>query len=277
MLITALFLGTTAPLQRLPVRLWKKDWLTNSSRRKRRTRRAIPYLGGGWPVGWVARRWLAWRARSAVCLGRSPPAAGSSHPSTADTPPPPTDRPPSAPPAAAPPGTLILPPRPRIQQRTVDPGRSRRPHHRPRLNQRREECPLFRVRNFGKRERMTKVVCICHPFRLICVAVKRDYVPLASHLLLPAYIDEATERDLALEHGFALLRGADEMWVCAKSVSEGMAGEIAEALLLGVPVYRIDVGWLLVRSGHDRYAKVRWEHAPATRYIQQSTQRVESA
>ena len=119
---------------------------------------------------------------------------------------------------------------------------------------------------------MTKVLYICHPFRgdiaanrervrRICAAVKRDYVPLAPHLLLPAYIDEATERDLALEHGLALLRGADEMWVCADDVSEGMAGEIAEALRLGVPVYRIDVRSLLSRVGRERYGKVLYTHA----------------
>ncbi|MBI2192052.1 MAG: hypothetical protein HYU36_08715 [Planctomycetes bacterium] len=79
--------------------------------------------------------------------------------------------------------------------------------------------------------------------------------------MLPAYIDEASERDLALEHGLALLRGADEMWVCADDVSEGMAGEIAEARRLGVPVYRVDVGWLLSRVGRDRYAKVLYTYA----------------
>ena len=118
---------------------------------------------------------------------------------------------------------------------------------------------------------MTKVVYICHPFRgdiagnrervrRICAAVKRDYVPLAPHLLLPAYIDEATERDLALEHGLALLRGADEMWVCADDVSEGMAGEIAEALRLGVSVYRIDTGALLSWVGWEHYGKVLCTH-----------------
>ena len=119
-----------------------------------------------------------------------------------------------------------------------------------------------------------KVVYICHPFRgdiaanrdrvrRLCAAVKRNYVPLAPHLMLPAYIDEATERGLALEHGLALLRGADEVWVCGPRVSEGMAGEIAEASHLGLPVYRIDVDWLLTRSGPDRYAKVPWPHAHA--------------
>jgi len=121
---------------------------------------------------------------------------------------------------------------------------------------------------------MKKVVYICHPFRgevaanrdrvrRLCAAVKRDYVPLAPHLMLPAYIDEATERSLALEHGLALLRGADEVWVCGPRVSDGMAGEIAEASRLGLPVYRIDVDWLLTRSGSDRYAKVLWACAPA--------------
>jgi hypothetical protein len=119
---------------------------------------------------------------------------------------------------------------------------------------------------------MTKVVYICHPFRgdvaanrervrRICAAVKRDYVPLAPHLLLPAYIDEATERDLALEHGLALLRGADELWVCADPVTDGMAGELAEARRLGLPIYRIDVDALRSGVGRERYAKVLHTHA----------------
>ncbi len=119
---------------------------------------------------------------------------------------------------------------------------------------------------------MTKVVYICHPFRgdvaenrervrRICLAVKRDYVPLAPHLLLPAYIDEATERDFALEHGLSLLRGADELWVCGDDVTDGMVGEITEARRLGVPVYRIDVDALRSGVERDRYARVLYTHA----------------
>jgi hypothetical protein len=104
--------------------------------------------------------------------------------------------------------------------------------------------------------RRMKVVYICHPLRgdiagnrervrLICTAVKHHCVPLAPHLLLPDYIDEASERDLALKHGLALLRCADEMWICSDDVSGGMGGEIAEALRLGVSIYRIDTGALL--------------------------------
>jgi hypothetical protein len=73
---------------------------------------------------------------------------------------------------------------------------------------------------------MTKVVYICHPFRGEITANR--------------------------EHGLALLRGTDEMWVCADGVSEGMAGEIAEARRLSVPVYRIDVGRLLSWVGRER-------------------------
>lgn len=110
---------------------------------------------------------------------------------------------------------------------------------------------------------MMKVVYISHPFRgdvavnrervrHISKAVKRDYVPLAPHLLLPAYADEATERDRAI------LRGADELWVCAKDASKGMAGEIAEARRLGLPVYRVDANRFLGRRRPDCHEKVPW-------------------
>lgn len=95
-----------------------------------------------------------------------------------------------------------------------------------------------------------KVVYLCHPFngdipsnrervRRFCLAVKREVVPIAPHLMLPHYIDEATERELALRHGLALLRLADEVWVLSDRISPGMQGEIVEARKLGIPVRRI--------------------------------------
>ncbi len=92
-----------------------------------------------------------------------------------------------------------------------------------------------------------KIIYICHPFRgdiaenqervrQICKSIKDEYVPLAPHLLLPHYLDEETERDLALLHGLALLRGADELWIVSENISEGMQGEIQEAKRLGIPV-----------------------------------------
>jgi hypothetical protein len=90
-------------------------------------------------------------------------------------------------------------------------------------------------------------VYICHPFANdpkgnikrvteICKAIKREVVPIAPHLMLPAYIDEDTERGLALEHGLAMLRGCDEFWVCSNNITEGMKGEIFYARKLGIPI-----------------------------------------
>ncbi len=95
-----------------------------------------------------------------------------------------------------------------------------------------------------------KVVYLCHPFsgdvaancervRRFCLAVKREVVPIAPHLLLPQYIDEATERELALRHGLALLRLADEVWVISDHVTPGMHGEIVEGRKLGIPILKV--------------------------------------
>lgn len=100
-----------------------------------------------------------------------------------------------------------------------------------------------------------RVAYICHPFRgdvaanrdqvrLICETVKHDYVPLAPHLLLPSYIEEATDRNLALDHGLALLRCTNELWICSDRITEGMRGELAEAKRLGLPVW-----WFRLRPG----------------------------
>ena len=41
-----------------------------------------------------------------------------------------------------------------------------------------------------------------------------------------SYLDEATERDKALDQGLKLLELADELWICSDFVSKGMMGEI---------------------------------------------------
>lgn len=97
-----------------------------------------------------------------------------------------------------------------------------------------------------------KVIFISHPFRgdpagngervrRICAGLKEACVPLAPHLLLPAYIDEATERPLALAHCLRLVAAADEVRVYGEA-TEGMALEIAEARRLGIPVIYVDDG-----------------------------------
>jgi hypothetical protein len=92
------------------------------------------------------------------------------------------------------------------------------------------------------------VVYICHPYRNnvlgnlervteLCVRLRRSCVPLAPQLLLPAYIDEETERELALEHCVRLVGVADQVRVYGEP-TEGMLREIAEAERLGIPVVR---------------------------------------
>ncbi len=61
------------------------------------------------------------------------------------------------------------------------------------------------------------------------LAVDMGYIPLAPHLLLPQYISEHTERDLALFMGLVLLKKCEEIWVCGREISEGMQMEIKAA------------------------------------------------
>lgn len=60
-------------------------------------------------------------------------------------------------------------------------------------------------------------------------AVEQGYIPIAPHLLFPQFIDEETERDLALDMGRALMTRCSEVWVFGEDRSEGMAAEIASA------------------------------------------------
>jgi hypothetical protein len=92
-----------------------------------------------------------------------------------------------------------------------------------------------------------KTIYICHPFAndpkgniervtKICKAIKREVVPIAPHLMLPAYIDEDTERELALEHGLVLLKGCDELWMYGVIRTDGMSRELARAIELNISV-----------------------------------------
>jgi len=99
---------------------------------------------------------------------------------------------------------------------------------------------------------MPKLVYICHAYRddpagnaeqvrRICEQLKHHCVPLAPHLLLPGFVDEATERDLALRHCMRLVAACDEVRVYG-APTHGMQLEIAEASRLGVPVVVVDDG-----------------------------------
>lgn len=57
----------------------------------------------------------------------------------------------------------------------------------------------------------------------------RDRIPLAPHLLLPQFLDERTERDLALFMDIAILSKCAELWVFGDVISSGMQKEIEYA------------------------------------------------
>jgi hypothetical protein len=59
--------------------------------------------------------------------------------------------------------------------------------------------------------------------------------------MLPAYIDEATERELALDHCVRLVAAADEVWVFGQP-TVGMRLELAQAKRLGIPVVHVAGG-----------------------------------
>ena len=66
--------------------------------------------------------------------------------------------------------------------------------------------------------------------RMYCrYVVDKGYVPFASHLLLPQFMSESKERDLAFEMNVAFLEKCDELWVFGEKISKGMALEIRQA------------------------------------------------
>ena len=98
------------------------------------------------------------------------------------------------------------------------------------------------------RNRDSPVVYICSRYsgdvkrntemaRLYCrYAVDQGYIPLAPHLLLPQFLSEETERDLAISIDLRFLSLCQELWVCGSELSEGMRRELEQATLAGMPV-----------------------------------------
>lgn len=95
-----------------------------------------------------------------------------------------------------------------------------------------------------------KRVYVAHPFsgdtarnvervRGICrrLAVE-GHAPVAPHLYLPAFVDERSERDLALRICEALVAACDELRVYGDEVTPGMDREIMLARALSIPVVR---------------------------------------
>lgn len=60
-------------------------------------------------------------------------------------------------------------------------------------------------------------------------AVDSKAIPIAPHLLFPQFMDDDTERELALFMDTVLLGKREELWAFGEMVSEGMSAEIAKA------------------------------------------------
>jgi hypothetical protein len=91
---------------------------------------------------------------------------------------------------------------------------------------------------------------------------KRGVLPLAPQIYLPRFIDEATERELALKMCLTMVALCDEVRIYGE-ISAGMLLEIAEAQRLGIPVVEGETGKPLFakreppRRKHARAAVVR--------------------
>lgn len=71
-------------------------------------------------------------------------------------------------------------------------------------------------------------------------AVDHDAIPFAPHLLLPLYMKEDSERDLAMRMDMIFLGKCDELWVFGAEASEGMKAEIRKARRHGKKIRYFD-------------------------------------
>lgn len=59
--------------------------------------------------------------------------------------------------------------------------------------------------------------------------VENRAIPITTHLMYPQFMNEATERDMAMHFNYVLLGKCTELWVFGGVVSRGMAHEISVA------------------------------------------------
>lgn len=92
------------------------------------------------------------------------------------------------------------------------------------------------------------LIYVCSPFsgdvegnmtrarRYSRYAVDQGCIPIAPHLLLPQYMEEETERELAMFMDLVILDRCRELWVFGSNVTGGMQREIARAKQKGMKV-----------------------------------------
>jgi dienelactone hydrolase len=95
---------------------------------------------------------------------------------------------------------------------------------------------------------VTKRIYVCHPFaddpvgnaervRVICrTLVAEGHLPIAPQLYFPAFIDETTERELALRLCVELVACCEALWFYGTRITPGMEREISAAHERGIPV-----------------------------------------
>lgn len=69
-------------------------------------------------------------------------------------------------------------------------------------------------------------------------AIQKGYAPIAPHLYIPRCLDDSNpeERAAGMAIGREFLKMCDEVWQWGKTVTEGMAEELAYAKKLGKPI-----------------------------------------
>ena len=115
-------------------------------------------------------------------------------------------------------------------------------------------CSLEVARRLSHRMRQAspvgrlKRIYVCHPFsdgpaanigrvhRISRALIAEGVLPIASHLYLPQLVDEATQRERALNLCVELLGTCDEVRVFGGRITSGMERELQYAARHGIPV-----------------------------------------
>ena len=71
-------------------------------------------------------------------------------------------------------------------------------------------------------------------------AVEQGVIPIALHLLFPLFMDEKTERDIAMYMNEVLISRVDELWVFGNELSSSMKVEVEVAKKLKKPIQYFD-------------------------------------
>ena len=91
------------------------------------------------------------------------------------------------------------------------------------------------------------VVFVCSPyggkprnvtraFNYCIMETELGNIPFAPHCFYPQFMDEKTDRYIAIEMGIEMLSRCDELHVWGDKITEGMAMEIEYATENGIPV-----------------------------------------